>query len=119
MSFETSFGVEELQRDEDDVIKDLDKKFSIHLPTKQVSTSSYGSRRSSLSAIQVSPSKGSINLQEDPKPLKPEPARKFSTIREKAKIKGKKKKNRLKSAKRKLSNKELKKISDLEQVEEY
>ena len=118
MSFETCDGIEELKRDEDDALKDLDKKFSIHLPTKQVSTSSFGSRRSSLSAFGGKTSKKNeerlLDVKQDPVP------RKFSTIKEKAKIKGQKKKKKLKSAKRKLSNQELKKkISDIEQVEEY
>lgn len=51
MSLETIDGVEELQKDDQDLMQDGDKRLNIHLPTKQISTSSYGSRRSSLSGL--------------------------------------------------------------------
>ena len=50
MSIETIEGIEEIQRDDEvEVSEDLEeKKLRIHLPIKQASISSYGSRRSSI-----------------------------------------------------------------------
>ena len=115
MSLETIEGVEELQRDETDVTEDGDKKLNIHLPTKQVSTSSYGSRRSSFSGLATGGPLKSVKSKESPRlAVKTEKSRKFSTIKEKEKIKDRKKKKRLKSAKRKVSARQnqMKTISD-------
>ena len=117
MSLETFDGVEELQKDEEVIKEDVDKKLKIHVPTKQVSTSSYGSRRSSLSGVGGEQTKAVVKDSDSAsgKPDKP----KFSTIKEKTKLKEKKKKSRLKSAKKKVAIKrQLKAISD-DKVEDY
>lgn len=83
MSVETTEGIEEIQRDEEvEVVEEEqeEKKLRIHLPIKQASISSYGSRRSSLTAAVA----GKPNLAQEFKTS--EKFKSFSVIKEKRKL---------------------------------
>ena len=81
MSIETIEGIEDIQRDEEtEISEDQEKKLRIHLPIKQVSTSSYGSRRSSVSGVVP----GRSNPEELNKVS--EKFKSFSVIKEKRKL---------------------------------
>ena len=83
MSIETIEGIEEIQRDEVEVLEEQqeEKKLRIHLPIKQASISSYGSRRSSITAAAVV---GKSNLAQEVKTS--EKFQSFSVIKEKRKL---------------------------------
>ena len=122
MSIETIEGIEDIKRDdENDSSEDQqEKKFRIHLPIKQVSTSSFGSRRSSV--IGFVP--GKSNIAEEFNKAS-EKFKSFSVIKEKRKLRSLKqdarKKTKRKTSKKKNSKKaptaNIKATSDNEDFE--
>ena len=111
MSLETIEGIEEIQEDVADKGDALDKKLKIHLPIKQPSYSSVSSRRSSINVVADYPETAIDDPQFQKKNVKN--LGKFSTIKEKIKKDGKKKKKKVKALQQKVTaNKKLKDISD-------
>ena len=119
MSIETIEGIEDIQRDDENTLSE-EKKFRIHLPIKQVSNSSYSSRRSSIAGLV----EGKSNITEDYNKVS-EKFKSFSVIKEKRKSKSSKqdprKKTRRKTSGKKktkqLRSEKIKAIDDPEDCE--